>query len=185
MSGYKSCPSCGVGILVRETEPILIEENGRLYWFTEYFYSCNHSMSVAKVPRPIDVINNEINKKRGFEGIILANVFLESLSYEIISKYLSKNKIKISEEKIENLNLNELIIFLYGTKLINYEIYLKMMELKNIRNKLVHSQINTIDMKRFYLFEDDENNVIRLLNMVKDVIEYLEATRETGSTETP
>lgn len=174
MSVWEKCPVCGVGTLVKESDPVLIEENGRLLWNIEYYFSCNHRATLDRVPNPIDVIEDAIKKKKGFEGIILANVFFENLSYRIISKYLDNNKRQISKNNIENLTLHELIIFLYGTGLINQEIYSKMLEVKATRNKLVHSKSGSIDMKRFYLFEQDENRVIKLLKMSKEVIDFLE-----------
>ena len=69
-------------------------------------------------------------------------------------------------------------MFLYGTGLINQEIYSKMMEVKKVRNDLVHSKSGSIDMKRFYLFESDESRVNKLLKMAKEVIEFLERKEE-------
>ena len=86
MSAQKKCPECDVGTLIQESDPVLIEVNGRLLWQTEYVYSCNHMPIIYSVPRPIDVIQNAIKNKKGFEGIILANVFFENLAYRIIYK---------------------------------------------------------------------------------------------------
>lgn len=178
ISALKKCPVCDVGTLVHESKPVLIEENGLLLWKNEYLYSCDHIQTINTVPRPIDVIEDAINKKKGFEGIILANVFFENLAYRVMCKYLENNNIQISKKKIEQLNLHELIMFLYGMKLINKEIYLKMIEVKDNRNKLVHSKSGTIDMKRFYLFVSNEDRVNKLLKMAKDVIECLERKEE-------
>lgn len=178
MSAWEKCPECGIGVFTYESEPVLEEEDGLLVCNTSYVYSCGHSFTVARVPKPIDVIEDSIKKKKGFEGIILANVFFENFAYRIISKYLENNNRNISRNKLDNMTLNDYILFLYGAGIINQVNYTKMIEVKNKRNELVHSKKGSYDMKRFYLFESDEQKVTRLLKLSKDVIKYLEQILE-------
>jgi len=91
---------------------------------------------LAKFVAPIPMLKEAIKKEKWFSGIVMASAFFELVGLELLKR---KFKNKISSEKLENLRLEQIILVLYGSKIINQPTYTKMMEVKDVRNRIVHN----------------------------------------------
>ena len=110
---------------------------------------------------PIQSLRRMIKEKDWFKGIIVSTAFFELFGLLMLQE---KFKGEIEPEKFDRLGLEEIIVFLYGSNLIDQTTYAKMMRIKKIRNKLVHSPLehSSLDPKE-------------AKGLIEDAIDYLKA----------
>jgi len=87
---------------------------------------------------PIRTLEETIKNldKDWFKGVVLSATYFEHFGVE---KLKEKYRGMINPKKIENLPLEQIIMFLCISGLINQPTYSKMIEVKNARNDLVHT----------------------------------------------
>ena len=87
------------------------------------------------VRAPIKILKNSIKNEEWFKGIILSTVL-----FEIIGQLQLQNHFegKIKPQRFERLGLEQIIMFLFASELIDQPTYTKMMEVRRSRNRLVH-----------------------------------------------
>jgi hypothetical protein len=83
---------------------------------------------------PLDILQDAIDKEEWFKGIVLSAAFFEHFGSLKLKKHFQG---RISEEKINDLSLARIIIFLFGLELMSQTAY-AMIEVKDKRNDLVH-----------------------------------------------
>jgi hypothetical protein len=93
---------------------------------------------------PTKVLQTHIDKKQWLEGIVVSTAFFESFG---VTKLRVHFKGEIKEEKLERLGLEEIIILLRASGIINQPTYSKMMNIKDVRNKLVHDPTMTYKLE--------------------------------------
>lgn len=91
---------------------------------------------------PRDILEDTIEKGEWFKGIVLSAAFFEHFGSLRLRNHFQGT---ISEDKIKNLTLMEIIIFLFGLKLIAQPSYTKMIRVKEKRNDLVHEPFTKVD----------------------------------------
>ena len=87
------------------------------------------------VGAPIKILRNSIKNEEWFKGIILSTVLLEVIGQ---LKLRARFEGKIKPQRFERLGLEQIIMFLFASELIDQSTYTKMMEVRRMRNKLVH-----------------------------------------------
>jgi hypothetical protein len=105
--------------------------------------------------KPIPILNETIKKKQWLSGIVMASAFFELLGSELLKQ---KFKDKIAREKLEDLRLEHIILLLFSSKLVNQTTYTKMMEVKEVRNHVVHNPYELQKLK-----EKDAKKLIQRL----------------------
>jgi len=114
--------------------------------------------SLKKSPR--EVLEDAIENKEWFKGIVLSSAFFEHFSSAILLKRtdggIDNNKLELSLERLMRLLLD------FG--LVSIEIYSKMKEIARERNGLVHNPFKEID----------EGAAIRLIKNAIEILESLE-----------
>lgn len=89
----------------------------------------------VKISAPIPTLRETIKQRKWFYGIVMATAFFEVFGLELLK---AKFKGKISKDKLEHLRLEHIILLLYSSRIIDQPTYTKMMEVKEVRNKVVH-----------------------------------------------
>jgi len=84
---------------------------------------------------PIIELEECIERKEWFKGIVLSTTFFEAIGKRVLMDAL---KDKIPSNRLENLRLEQVIIFLFSIEKIDQSMYSKMMEVRKFRNNLVH-----------------------------------------------
>jgi hypothetical protein len=84
---------------------------------------------------PIRALEETIKHKEWFKGVVLSATYFEHFGLE---KLKEKYRGMIDPQKIENLSLEQIIMFLHISGLIDQPTYSRMIEVKNARNNLVH-----------------------------------------------
>lgn len=87
------------------------------------------------ISEPTAVLNECIEREEWFKGIVLSTAFFEGVGRRILENDL---KGKIKPERLKNLGLEQIIMFLYALEKINETTYGKIMEIKGFRNDIVH-----------------------------------------------
>ena len=87
------------------------------------------------VHKPRTSILEALRKEDWFKGIILSATYFEHFGLEKLKEYYQG---KITPEKLNRLNLEQIILFLFGSGIIDQATYTKMIEIKDARNELVH-----------------------------------------------
>jgi|GEM_PF-3774351 len=87
------------------------------------------------ISEPTVVLNECIERGEWFKGIVLSTAFFEGVGRKILENDL---KGKIKPERLNNLGLELIIMFLYALGKIDQTTYCKMMEIKGFRNDIVH-----------------------------------------------
>ena len=90
---------------------------------------------VVIVESPIKTLRETVKSKEWFKGIVLSVTYFEHFG---VLKLKEHFKGKIDEGKLKDLGVEQMIILLYGSGLIDGNTYSKMMEIRKKRNKLVH-----------------------------------------------
>jgi len=90
---------------------------------------------------PIISLEECLKRKEWFKGVILSTTFFEAIGKRVLVDAL---KDKIKQNKLENLRLEQVIMFLFSIGKIEQSTYSKMMEVKKFRNNLVHLDPFTI-----------------------------------------
>jgi len=115
-----------------------------------------------KIKMPIPTLREAIEQKRWFFGIVMATAFFETFGLELLKE---KFKNKISEDKLEHLGLEQIILFLHGSEIIDQPTYTKMMEVKQVRNQITHHPFDAL-----LLLKDNEAK-----NLIEKAIDCLKA----------
>jgi len=98
-----------------------------------------------KFEAPIYELREAVEKEQWFSGIVMATAFFEFWGLELLKE---KFEGKISRDKFEDLRLEEIILLLYSSEVINQPIYTKMMEVKKVRNKIVHNPYELLELDK-------------------------------------
>jgi len=117
-------------------------------------------MRLVEVFVPIPALREAIEQKRWFYGVVMATAFFEVFGLELLKE---RFKGKISGDKLKHLRLEQVIMFLYSSEIIDQLTYTKMMEVKDVRNKIVHDPFES-------QLEDDEAN-----KLIEKAIDCLKA----------
>lgn len=131
------CSICKEGKLlsVKKEEHVEVKE-----------FSCGHKIEKIEstwvkgfvLLDPVTDLKQAISRRAWFEGIVIATTYFEWLGIRKLKNYFESEGITIGSNRIERLNLGELIVFLYGCSIIDYDTYTKMFKVKHIRDDLVH-----------------------------------------------
>lgn len=127
-----------------------------LQTFLEQDLTLGIKYSLKKTPR--EILEDAIENKEWFKGIVLSSAFFEHFSSAILLKRTNGG---INNDKL-NLSLERLMRLLLDFGLVSIEIYSKMVEIARERNGLVHNPFK----------ETDEGTATRL---IKNAIEVLES----------
>ena len=87
------------------------------------------------VRAPIKILKDSIKNEEWFKGTVLSTVLLEGIGQW---KLRARFEGKIKPQRFERLGLEQIIMFLFASGLIDHPTYTKMMEVRRMRNKLVH-----------------------------------------------
>lgn len=98
-----------------------------------------------KLQAPIQTLREAIEQKQWFSGIVLGTAFFEVWGLELLKEHF---KGKISEDKLEDLRLEEIILLLYSSKIIDQPTYTRIMEVKEVRNRIVHNPYELLELDR-------------------------------------
>ena len=98
-----------------------------------------------KFEAPIPTLRETIKKEQWFSGIAMATAFFEFWGLELLKE---KFKGKISRDKLEDLRLEEIVLLLYSSEIIDELTYTKMMEVKKVRNKIVHNPYELLELDK-------------------------------------
>ena len=87
------------------------------------------------VRAPIKILTDSIKSEEWFKGIILSTVLLD-----IIGRWKLRDHFegKVKSQRFEHLGLEQIVMFLFASNLIDHPTYTKMMEVRRMRNKVVH-----------------------------------------------
>lgn len=91
--------------------------------------------------KPIQELVKLYQGERWFEGLILSCVYFHRIGIKKLREYAKSNTdLAISSNKIKNMRLvlDEALVLLHITKIINRKTYTDMGEIRDIRNDLVH-----------------------------------------------
>ena len=97
--------------------------------------------------------DEKLRKKYYAGEIILAVTSIEQYSKKILLDYFKSNNIKISVNKVKKFRLADVTMFLYALKLIDYETYLDLNKIREIRNDLAHDPEAYLKFKEKELYE--------------------------------
>jgi hypothetical protein len=90
---------------------------------------------------PADVLKDCIRQKEWFKGVVLSTTFFEIVGKMILSL---KFKEEIRSEKFERLqSVDQIIMLLFVSGVIDQPIYCKMIEVNSFRNDMVHIETLT------------------------------------------
>ena len=84
---------------------------------------------------PIKTLKEAIKNNEWFKGIVLSVTYFEHFGLLKLKEHF---KGKIDEGKLKDLGVEQMIILLYGSGLIDGNTYSKMTKIRKKRNKLVH-----------------------------------------------
>ena len=90
---------------------------------------------VVIVESPIKTLKETIKSKEWFKGIVLSVTYFEHFGLLKLREHFND---RIDENKLKHLGVEQMIILLYGSGLIDGNTYSKMMKIRKKRNKLVH-----------------------------------------------
>ena len=84
---------------------------------------------------PIKTLREAIENKEWFKGIVLSVTYFEHFGLLKLKEHFEG---KIDIGKLKHLGVERMLILLYGSDLIDSNIYTKMMKIRKKRNDLVH-----------------------------------------------
>ena len=84
---------------------------------------------------PIKTLKEAIKNNEWFKGIVLSVTYFEHFGLLKLKEHF---KGKIGIDKLEYLGVEQMVILLYGSSLIDSNIYSKMTKIRKKRNDLVH-----------------------------------------------
>jgi hypothetical protein len=93
---------------------------------------------------PQEILEDTIKKAEWFKGIILSTAFFEHFGSISLRNHFRG---RISDDRIRNLTLAEIIVFLFGLGFLSQKGYSKMMRVKEKRDDLAHYPFTEIDPK--------------------------------------
>lgn len=89
------------------------------------------------IPRaPIKILKDSIKREAWFEGIVFSTILFEIIGMLELQNHFEG---KIKPKRFERLSLEQIIMLLFCSGLIDQRTYCRMMEVKDVRNKLVHN----------------------------------------------
>ena len=121
------------------------------------------------VESPIKTLEETIKNKEWFKGIVLSVTYFEHFGVLKLKEHFN-GKIFLDENKLKHLGVEQMIILLYGSGLIDDNTYSKMMEIKKKRIKLVHDPWTQ-------QIELDPKDAERLIKKAIECLEILGALR--------
>ncbi len=98
-----------------------------------------------KLEAPIPTLREAIKQKQWFSGIVMSTAFFEVWGLELLKE---KFQGKIADDRLERLRLEEIILLLYSSKIIDQRTYTKMMEVKEVRNRIVHNPYKLLELEK-------------------------------------
>jgi len=102
-------------------------------------------ITYLKFEAPIPMLKETIEQKQWFSGVVMGTAFFEVWGLELLKEHF---KGKISEDKLKDLRLEEIILLLYSSKIIDQPTYTKIMEVKEVRNKMVHDPYKLLELDK-------------------------------------
>jgi len=93
---------------------------------------------------PNEVLRMAIENEQWIAGIVLSTMYFEHFGIE---KLKEKFRGRIEPERIENLHLEAVIMFLLASGIIDENTYSKMLEISKERNKIVHRITGIVDLE--------------------------------------
>ena len=100
---------------------------------------------IWEVANPIQKLEKCIKDKEWFKGIVLSTAFFEGVGTIVLSTHFKGH---IAPEKIEHIrSLDQIILLLYASEIIDQSTYSKMIEVNQFRNNLVHIKPFAIPQK--------------------------------------
>ena len=121
--------------------------------------------AVVVIINPYQEIDNATSRDDYFNAFVVAVSFFEYYGYRKLRDFF---KNQISDDKLERLSASEIMIFLFGLKIIDQPTYARMKDVIDMRNDLVHPKGDIA--KKYRL---DKNEAKSLLGKAKQVIEAL------------
>lgn len=99
---------------------------------------------LARLLSPYPILEETIEQKRWLSGIIVATAF-----FEIIGLHRLKEQFKerISGDRFQHLTLEQIILVLHASGIIDQPTYSRMMEVREVRNKIVHNPTELDSLK--------------------------------------
>ncbi len=107
------------------------------------FLSCEFLAFLMKwwgIRDPIKALRECIEHEEWFKGIVLSTAFFEGIGIKVLTNHF---KGQMKPKRIEQLRLEQIILFLYGLRMIDASTYSKMMKVKGFRNGIVHFEAFT------------------------------------------
>lgn len=84
---------------------------------------------------PVEVLKECIKHNEWFKGIVLSTAFFEGIGKELLIVHFGD---RINSDRIEHLRLEQIIMFLNASEMIDQTTYSDMMEVRDYRNSIVH-----------------------------------------------
>ena len=84
---------------------------------------------------PINTLREAIKNNEWFKGIVLSVTYFEHFGLLRLKEHF---KGKIGNDKLEHLGVEQMLLLLYGSGLIDRNMYSKMTKIRKKRNALVH-----------------------------------------------
>jgi len=89
-----------------------------------------------QITDPIQILQKCIKDEEWFKGVVLSTAIFEGVGIRMLSNYF---KDQITPEKFEHIrSMEQIIVLLYVSKIIDQPTYSKMIEVNKFRNTLVH-----------------------------------------------
>ena len=89
----------------------------------------------------MDYLNDSLRDRKWLEGIIMSTALFEFVGKERLRTHFAG---KINASKFDHLNLQQIIMFLYGSGIIDEVTYSKMEEIRKDRNRIVHGDLSKL-----------------------------------------
>ena len=86
-----------------------------------------------------------IEEKQWFAGIIVSASYLESVGKMRLHWRFEE---KISKDKIDHLTLDETIMFLFASGIVDQQTYTKMQQIKETRNRVAHKVVDALKIEQ-------------------------------------
>ena len=115
-----------------------------------------------KFEAPIPTLREAIKQEQWFSGIVMGTAFFEVWGLELLKE---KFEGKISGDKLEDLRLEEIILLLYSSEIIDEPTYTKMMEVKKVRNKIVHNPYELLELDKPETFIEKAIDCLKALGL--------------------
>lgn len=96
---------------------------------------------------PVRILKGTIKNEEWFKGIVLSAVLLDLLGRWKLQAHFEGN---IKPQRFYRIGFEQVIMFLFASKLVDHATYTRMMAVKKMRNDVVHNLLEgvTLDPKQ-------------------------------------